>query len=834
MGQSEKFYLGNLYDLQNAKRRNQRLTYDPDDLTTHAIITGMTGSGKTGLGLIFLEEAALAGIPAILIDPKGDLTNMLLHFPELKPADFQPWIDANVARREGKTPAEAATDAAELWKKGLADWGIDQTRLEALDKAVDYAVYTPGSDAGFPVSILASLNAPSMPWEGNKEILREEISSTVTAILGLIGLKNIDPVRDREHILLANIFENAWQQNKDLDMATLITQVHTPPFEKLGVFPLERFYPEKERFELAMLLNNFLAAPAFQTWLEGHPLDIEAFLFTPEGKPQHSIFYTAHLSDEERMFFTTLLFTAIETWMRKQKGSGSLRAIVYFDEIAGYLPPVANPPSKKTILRMFKQARAFGLGLMLATQNPVDLDYKALSNAGTWIIGKLQTEHEKNRLLNGLERAAPGVDRGDLDQIISQLDKRIFLLHNVHDDKPQVFHTRWAMNYLAGPITRTQLPALNALKGNQQATTAAAKDEIPTPTTAGTTEPVRPTEASTPGDINPPAIPRSIPVFYLPADRGLSYARKKVSDHFDQEIPKPSYLYSPKLVGQARVIFYSRKHNISHETLFTVRTDQLKSKGLVHWENFLTDSALDPDELATSPLPDATYERPSDLSIDDTDLIKTLKKDFEDWIYRTQVIKLRVNPMLDVVAGPEESEAAFKTRCQAAAEKKRDEEVEDIRQKYEKKLDAMEAKLEKEVLEVEEDKQVLNHRRMEEVGTGMENILSLFSGRRRRITTSLTKRRMTVKAKADLEESQQTVEDLQDQMLKLEEELKAELEAVNEKWEESIAQVIEEPVSPYKKNIFIELFGVLWLPHFAFQKGQEWIKVQAASWESEG
>ena len=833
MGRSEKFYLGNLYDLQNNKRLNQQIAYDPDDLTTHAIITGMTGSGKTGLGLIFLEEAALAGIPAILIDPKGDLTNMMLHFPELKPADFQPWIDANVARREGKTPAEAAATAAELWKNGLSDWGIDQTRLEALSQAVDYAVYTPGSDAGFPVSILASLNAPPIPWEGNKEILREEISSTVTAILGLIGLKNIDPVRDREHILLANIFENAWQQNKDLDMAALITQVHTPPFEKLGIFPLERFYPEKDRFELAILLNNFLAAPAFQTWLEGQPLEIEQLLFTPKGKPRHSIFYTAHLSDEERMFFTTLLFTAIETWMRKQKGSGSLRAIVYFDEIAGYLPPVANPPSKKTILRMFKQARAFGLGLMLATQNPVDLDYKALSNAGTWIIGKLQTEQDKNRLLNGLEGAAPGVDRGDLDQIISQLDKRIFLLHNVHDDKPQVFHTRWAMNYLAGPITRTQLPALNALKGNQHTTTA-AKDETPTPTTAGTTESVPPPEAPEPGDINPPVIPRSIPVFYLPADRGLSYARDRVSDRFGQEIPEPSYLYSPKLVGQARVMFYSKKHNISHETIFTIHMDQLKSKGLVHWENFLTDSALDPDEIATSPLPDATYKRPNDLPIDDTDLIKTLKKDFQEWIYRTQVMKLRVNLTLDVVAGPDESEAAFKARCQAAAEKKRDEEVEDIRQKYEKKLDAMESKLEKEVLELEEDKQVLNHRRMEEVGTGMENILSLFSGRRRRITTSLTKRRMTVKAKTDLEESQQTIKDLQEQMLKLEEDLKAELEAVSEKWKESIDQVVEEPVSPYKKNIFIELFGVLWIPHFAFKKDQGWITFSAASWENDG
>ena len=292
---SEKFFLGKRYDLQASKMGDDRISYDPDDLTTHAVITGMTGSGKTGLGVIMLEEAALRGIPAIVVDPKGDLTNLLLHFPDLLPSDFQPWVDQDAARREGVTVEAAAEKAASLWKNGLESYGLGKPDLEALRDSASFAVFTPGSDAGLPVSILASLSAPPIPWEGNKEILREKISSTVTALLGLVGLKDIDPVRSREHILLSNIFEHAWQEGKDLDMAMLITHVQSPPFEKLGVFSLDQFYPEKDRFELAMLLNNFLAAPAFQTWLEGQPLDIGKLLYTAEGKPRHSVFYLAHL-----------------------------------------------------------------------------------------------------------------------------------------------------------------------------------------------------------------------------------------------------------------------------------------------------------------------------------------------------------------------------------------------------------------------------------------------------------------------------------------------------------------------------------------------------------
>ncbi len=820
---SEKMYLGNGYNLEKSEMGDQPVHYDPDDLTTHAVITGMTGSGKTGLGVIMLEEGALQGIPAIVVDPKGDLTNLLLHFPDLLAEDFKPWVDQGAARREGISVEEAAEKAAALWKKGLASFGFGKAQLEALEDSVDFSVYTPGSDAGFSVSILASFAAPAIPWEGNKEILREKISSTVTAVLGLVGLRDIDPVRSKEHILLANIFEDAWQNERDLDLATLISQVATPPFDKLGVFPLEQFYPEKERFELAMLLNNFLAAPAFHTWLEGQPLDIGQLLYTPSGKPRHSVFYLAHLNDEERMFFITLLYTAIETWMRTQKGSSSLRAMVYFDEIAGYLPPVSNPPSKNIILRMLKQARAFGVGLILSTQNPVDLDYKALSNAGTWMVGRLQTDQDKARLLDGLEGAAPGLDRKKFDKMISLLDKRVFLLHNVHEDAPEVFHTRWAMNYLPGPLTRAQIPAVNELVN--------AKIHGQKSEEAGKTEAVKADKSSDGlGQSVQPAIPGAIPVQYLPADRGLSDAMAEAQKIHPGGLGQPQTFYHPVIAGQVRVAYLDRSTNISHESVFAIRIDQLKRKGLVQWEEFLVDP-VEMRTLSSSPMPNVSFESLDELTALDSAYLKSLQTEFEDWLYRTQSMKLKVNETLGVVAGPDTSEDEFRKLCEAALEEKKEEALDAVKEKYQKKVKSLKDKLETEEYALADDKQELSHRRLEEGGKALENIVGLLGGRKRSLSTSLTKRRMTAKAKADVEESEEQIEALQKEIAEMETELEAELKAVQDQLSKALDDVSEKPVAPYKKNIFTEMFGLLWVPNYAFKQDTDWVIVSATDWE---
>jgi hypothetical protein len=821
---SEKFFLGKTYDLQKSEMGDQVVNYDPGDLTTHAVITGMTGSGKTGLGVIMLEEAALQGIPAIVIDPKGDLTNLLLHFPDLLPKDFKPWVDQDAARREGVSVEEAAAKAATLWKNGLASYGIGKPQLEALRDSVEYAVYTPGSDAGFSVSILASFAVPEIPWEGNKEILREQISSTVIAVLGLVGFKDIDPVRSKEHILLANIFEDAWQDGKDLDLASLISQVASPPFDKLGVFPLEQFYPEKERFELAMLLNNFLAAPAFHTWLEGQPLDVGQLLFTSSGKPRHSVFYLAHLSDDERMFFVTLLYGAIETWMRAQKGSTSLRAMVYFDEVVGFLPPIANPPSKSIILRMFKQARAFGVGLVISTQNPVDLDYKALSNAGTWMVGKLQTDQDKARLLDGLEGAAPGLDRKKFDKMISLLDKRVFLLHNVHEEAPDVFHTRWAMNYLAGPLTRTQIPAVNAL------VEAKIHSEQKPVVRSDNDAQMRGSDA--PGNSNPPAIPGAIPVQYLAMDRELSDAVNEVQKIHTGDLGEPSSLYKPLIVGQARVAYLDRSTNISHEATYTVRLDELERKGLIRWEEFLADP-IELRTLSSSSRPGASFASMDDFSALDAKYLKELQADFEDWIYRTQSMTLRTNETLGVVVGPTVSDEEFKKMCDEALEVKKEEAVEALKEKYEKKLQTLEDRLRKEENELDADMQELKGRRIEEAGKGLENVIGLIAGRRRSLSTSLTKRRMTAKAKLDVEMSEKQIAELEKEIEGLQAELEAESKVLEAQLADVVDQVIEKPVAPYKKNIFTETFGLIWVPYYAFKLESDWLTAVASKWAME-
>jgi len=482
------FYLGAKYDNANKTILAETINYDARDLTTHAVCVGMTGSGKTGLCIGLLEEAALDKVPALIIDPKGDMTNLLLQFENLEANDFEKWINADDAARKGLTKEAYAASMAEKWAKGLADWGQDKCRLENLKQAVDYTIYTPGSDAGIPVNILGSFASPKVDFDSDAEMLRERIQGTVAALLGMIESK-ADPVRSREGILLSTLFEHFWRKNEDLDLAKIIMNIQKPPVKQLGVFDVDTFFPEKERFELAMEFNTLMASPQFSYWLQGDALDIEKMYFTAEGKPRHSIFYIAHLSESERMFFVTLLLNSLITWMRRQSGTTSLRSLVYFDEIFGYFPPTAQPPSKKPLLTILKQARAFGVGAVLVTQNPVDIDYKGLSNAGTWFIGKLQTERDKQRVLEGLEGAiaeAGNTKATNFSDLISALSSRVFLLHNVHEAEPVVYHTRWAMSYLRGPLTRPQvkelmLPKKESLAQNKEASQPLVQAAIPAP-----------------------------------------------------------------------------------------------------------------------------------------------------------------------------------------------------------------------------------------------------------------------------------------------------------------------------------------------------------------
>ena len=432
------FYLGRAYDPAHGSTTDDLILYDSKDLTTHAVCVGMTGSGKTGLCLALLEEAAIDGIPAICIDPKGDLANLLLTFPNLAPSDFAPWVDSAEAARKGVSVDQYAAQTAETWKKGLEQWGQGADRIARFRKAVDLAIYTPGTNTGLPLSVLRSFAAPSQDVLNDATAVRDRATTLVSGLLALLG-RDADPLQSREHILLSNLLETAWRSGTNLDLAGLIAAVQKPPFDKVGAFELETFYPAKDRLGLAMALNNLLASPGFSGWMEGEPLDAQRLLFTAEGKPRISILSIAHLDDTERMFIVTLVLNELIAWMRAQSGTSSLRALFYMDEIFGYFPPSAAPPSKQPMLTLLKQGRAFGLGCVLATQNPVDLDYKGLSNAGTWMIGRLQTDRDKMRVIDGLESAlsgSGGYDRAQLDKMMSGLTQRVFLMRNVHDDAP--------------------------------------------------------------------------------------------------------------------------------------------------------------------------------------------------------------------------------------------------------------------------------------------------------------------------------------------------------------------------------------------------------------
>ena len=596
------FFLGREYDLKTRQAAADKpVNYDPRDLTTHAIVVGMTGSGKTGLCIDLIEEAALDGVPAIMIDPKGDITNLLLTFPELRPEDFLPWINADDARRKGQTPEEFAAATAKTWRDGLAGWEEGPDRIRALKNAVDFAIYTPGSEAGLPVSILSSFKAPKLDWDIEAEILRDRVQGTVSGLLGLIGVE-ADPVRSREHILLSTIFETAWRADQDLDIAKLIMQVQKPPFRQIGVFDVDTFFPEKDRFGLAMALNNIIASPSFAAWMQGDPLDIGDMLYTSAGKPRHTIFYIAHLSDAERMFFVTLLLEQIISWMRAQPGTTSLRGIVYMDEIFGYFPPTANPPSKKPMLTLLKQARAFGMGMVLTTQNPVDVDYKGLSNAGTWFIGKLQAERDKARLMDGLEsamaEAGTAADPAVLNKTISALDSRVFLMHNVNLRSPVVFTTRWAMSYLRGPLTRQQIKTLMAPRKAQD--TGRKADGAATDAKAARGSAAASATGAASGLVaQAPVLPPTIKQTYLPMTLTEGQSMRKIADKVGGNVTPTDkrLVYAPALIGFASVRFVDRKLDLDESQDITLLLPLGEAGKVISWKSAQA-VKLDPRDLA--------------------------------------------------------------------------------------------------------------------------------------------------------------------------------------------------------------------------------------------
>jgi hypothetical protein len=776
------FYLGREYDAAARAPADNLLLYDSRDLTTHAVCVGMTGSGKTGLCLALLEEAGIDGIPAICIDPKGDLGNLLLTFPHLEAAELLSWVDSGEAQRKGLSVEQYAAQTAETWKKGLADWGQSPERIGKFRDAVDLAIYTPGSEAGLPLSVVRSFAAPAAELLSDSTALRERISTVVSGLLALLD-RDANPINSRDHVLLSTIFEDAWRKGTGLDMASLIAAIQKPSFDKVGAFDLETFYASKERLQLAMAVNNLLASPGFAAWLSGEPLDVQRLLFTAEGKPRISVISIAHLSDAERMFIVTLLLNEVIAWMRGQSGTSSLRAILYMDEIFGYFPPTANPPSKQPMLTLLKQGRAFGLGCVLATQNPVDLDYKGLANAGTWMIGRLQTERDKLRVLEGLESAVPGSDRTALDRMISGLTPRVFLMRNVHDDAPVLFQSRWALSYLRGPMTGVEISKLMAPKRNMTVAT------VPATTPA-------PSSAAAPR----PNVPADVPEYFLAATAAGE-----------------TLLYKPMVMGSAKLHFVDSKLALDQWQTTAFLAPLSDDGNEVLWSKAANIPELK-SRLSIAPAPSSTFAQlPANALRAQT--YAAWGKALSAHLFESARSEVLVCDALKATSSPGTSEGDFRAQLALAAREQRDAAVADLKRKYAAKLATIEDQLRRAAERVERERSQLSQQKMQSAFSIGASVLGAFLGRKTLSAANVNRAATAARAatrigseSGDVDRAGDSLEVVQQKQRDLQQQFESDAAALESRFDASTAVLRKAQVSPRKSDIAVGEVALVWTP----------------------
>ncbi len=799
------FYLGKDYDLDAQSRTENLLLYDSKDLCTHAVVVGMTGSGKTGLCVSMLEEAAIDRIPSIVIDPKGDIANLLLSFPNLTPEEFRPWVDEGQAAREGISPEVFATNEAEKWKAGLKGWGQDAARIRMMRDTVDMRVYTPGATIGRPLTILKSFKCPGPEVLGDNDLLADMISSASSGLLSLLGI-DADPIRSKEHILISNILSTTWGKGQNLDLGSLISKIQNPPFERVGIMELDSFYPAKERSELAMTLNNLLASPSFSNWMQGEAIDIKRMLHTPEGKPCVSIVSIAHMTDKERMFFVTILLNEILSWMRAQAGTSSLRAILYMDEVYGYFPPTANPPSKRPMLTLLKQARAFGLGCVLATQNPVDLDYKGLSNAGTWFLGRLQTERDKARVIEGLEgassQAGAKFDRGEMEKTLAGLGNRVFLMNNVHDDHPTVFETRWAMSYLRGPLTRNQLQSITEADPNYDPKTIAAANARPGAKTSANPIVAQISQQD--------LVPTDVDQYFVAAGMRVGDGQRMV--------------YRPVLIGEGRLHYVRATYKVDkwmeRRFLSAIAGGEMPDEV---WEQ--AEPLAEALEMERRPEKGIEFaELPIDLQKNDN--YRTWKKELKEFLYRQQSLTVYKCKEMKLYSEPGEELGDFKVRLEQSVSEKRDEAKEKLTRKYASKFSTLRDRIRRAEDKVEVQEEQYKQSRvsgMLSVGTTLMGALfgrKTFSvGNARSAGTSMRAFGRTSKEKSDIERAKDSLDDVVKKLEDLEDQFNQDVDDLSEKLSVENMDFEELSIPPRKSDISIEQFGVCWLPFLVDSSG---------------
>ena len=784
------YYLGKRVDDQSP------LFIDSASLTTHGVIVGMTGSGKTGLGIVLLEEALQQGTPTLIIDPKGDMGNLLLGFPNLLPTDFMPWMSQSEA---GDDPVQAAVDMATKWKEGLQRSGIEPSRIKDLHDSVDFSIYTPGSTAGIPLNIIGSMNAPA---DGaDPETVQDEVEGLASSLLALVGIKS-DPLGGREHILLSNLIHWKWQQREDMDLASLIGLIQQPPMRKLGVIDLDTFFPMADRVKLALKINGLAASPSFASWSEGRDLNIQDLLYSPDGKPQAAIVSLSHLSEEERQFVVTLLLSRMVTWMRSQPGTTDLRALIYIDEVFGYVPPVGMPPSKKPILTILKQARAFGVGLVLSTQNPVDIDYKAISNAGTWMIGRLQTDQDKQRLLDGMGASDGSVDIQAISDTLSALDKRQFVLHSTRSAKPRHFSTRWAMSYLPGPLTREQISSL--VTEEQRALPAADSGDSPDAQST-------PAELGTDESHLMPQVADSIPVRYL--DTAAPYIDTLGGSSSGKRLQAALAVRVNLLFDETRA---KLRHEAEWEAIITPLSNQLDADAAIKVDYDERDLIKEPPENAVYVLPDA--------KIANKTFYKTAQSEIKNHLYREHELELFHNSSLKLYSRIGETHEEFEQRCLAGAEQLADKDADKLRNMLTKKIDRINASIQKSEDKLREIQFDAISRKKDQRSSQIMDIAggvlgSLLGGRRSTrsmITSGLrrsqSKGRMVAKAEERLKTAENRYNELIEDKEALEETLGEDLFEIQQEWDEKAGDINTMTVGLEKADISIDEIMLVWLP----------------------
>ncbi len=764
------FYLGQDVDKTTMKATDALTVLKNKNFTTHAAIIGMTGSGKTGLGVSIIEEAAIDNIPSIVIDPKGDMGDLCLTDPDFDPASFEPWVK-DEAEAKGEDVAAYAKKISTQWREGIEGSSQDIARVAKFDK-VKKTIYTPGSSAGVSINIMSSMDRPPEEVMEDSDTFSSYLKSTTVSLLSLVGIV-ADPLDSKEYILLAQILSKAWLSQEDVSIASIIGKIITPSFDKIGVLPLDDFYGKDDRFKLASKFNALLASPSFSLWLQGDNLDIQKLLYDEKGKAKIAIFSISHLNDDERMFFVTVLLNKYIAWMRRQSGTSALKTLLYMDEIFGFFPPTKNPPSKEPMLLLLKQARAFGVGVILSTQNPVDLDYKGLSNIGTWFIGRLQTSQDIDRVIDGLSGKTGSLfDKKEIQNILSNLQKRTFFLKSAHLDDIRLFSTRWVLSYLKGPLKRADISALMHAQKEAQ-------------------------------DLQKESVGSMLKKSQNYT--GIQTIDDSITQYFEPDISGQKQYYA-NLMAKASVHYYDKRRGIDEEKNFTFSLEIDEEDKNIVWEQAVQET-FDFEKLPQKAPSGAKYQSLPDAVLDDKGL-KSAQKELKNYLYQEMTITLYRSTSPKMESGIEETLSDFTVRVQDRLNDDKELAIEKIKTRYASKEKVLTDRLKRAQERVEKES---TDSTGSMINAGIAVISALFGkATPTKIGRAFKKSSDILKERGDVSRAEERVAQIDEDIARVQEEFEDKVDLFEEKYNVENCDIKSFSIKARRSDIDVESCALVW------------------------